>query len=191
MKNILVINANPKSNSLCKALASEYSKSASMNHNVKTIHISKMDFQLDLSEGYDKVQELEADLVEFQKSVNWAEHIVIVTPVWWGTVPAKFKGIIDRTFLSGFAFKYEKGKSIPKKLLKGKTSELIITLDTPTFWYKWFQGNPIVRHLKNTILDFSGIKNINTIFFGPVINSKDKQINNWLRKSSTRGLKVR
>ncbi|MCM5509997.1 MULTISPECIES: NAD(P)H-dependent oxidoreductase [Vibrio] len=187
MKKILVINANPKSSSLCHALAEHYAESASVRHEVKTIHTGGMNFQPDLSEGYDKLMPLEADLIQFQEKISWADHIVIVTPVWWGTVPAKFKGIIDRTFLSGFAFKYEAGKTLPKKLLKGKTSELIITLDTPVFWYKWVQGNPIYHHLKRTILDFAGIKNLSTLFLGPVIHSKPENREKWVKKVQRRG----
>ena len=69
-------------------------------------------------------------------------------------MPAKFKGAIDRVFLPGFSFKYVEGKSIPKKLLKGRTSELLITLDT-AFWYKYIQG--------------FGIKNKPLAYFGPSI----------------------
>ncbi|MEF1337492.1 NAD(P)H-dependent oxidoreductase, partial [Vibrio rotiferianus] len=69
----------------------------------------------------------EPDLLRFQELVLWAEHIVIITPVWWGTVPAKFKGIVDRVFLPNFAFKYTEGNMFPEKLLSGRSSELFIT----------------------------------------------------------------
>ena len=48
--------------------------------------------------------------------------MVIFTPIWWGALPAKLKGLIDRTFLPGFAFQYEEGKLMPKQLLKGRTA---------------------------------------------------------------------
>lgn len=179
MKNVLVINANPKTNSLTKSLAQKYSETVGSKHEVRTIHVGDLDFELDLHEGYEAIQELEPDLSHAQEQINWADHIVILSPVWWGTVPAKFKGLIDRIFLPGFAFKYEEGKAIPKKLLKGKTSEIIVMLDTPVFWYKYFQGNVIYKHLKKTILDFSGIQNKRTTYFGPVISSKEKNIDEW------------
>ena len=117
MKNVLVINANPKTDSLTKSLADKYSETVGSKHDVKAIHVGDLDFELDLREGYDKIQELEPDLVHAQELISWADHIVILSPVWWGTVPAKFKGLIDRVFLPGFAFKYEEGEALPKKLL--------------------------------------------------------------------------
>lgn len=182
MTKVLVINANPKPSSLCKAIAEQYAKVAVKQHQVKTLDIGTLDFQMSLDLGYNEKTNLEPDLLEFQQLIKWSEHIVIVTPVWWGSVPAKFKGIIDRTFLPGFAFKYVKGKAIPKKLLQGRTSELLITLDTPPFWYKYIKGNIIYKHLKSAILDFSGIKNRSSTYFGPVLHSSLKQRNNWLNK---------
>ncbi|MFD2178500.1 NAD(P)H-dependent oxidoreductase [Veronia pacifica] len=184
MKKVLVINGNPKSDSLCKSMADQYATVAAKHHKVEQIHVGDLDFQMNLSAGYDKNTEMEPDLANFQKMIMWAEHVVIVSPVWWGTVPAKLKGLIDRTFLPNFAFKYTKGKAIPEKLLKGRTSELIITLDTPPFWYKFVKGNAVYKQLKKCTLDFTGIKNRTSTYFGPVINSKPESREVWLGKVS-------
>lgn len=189
-KHVLIINANPKSKSFCRKLSDTYALEAQQNNEVKTIHIGELNFNINLNEGYDEIMPLEDDLIHFQQQLSWANHIVIISPVWWGSMPAKFKGLIDRTFLSGFAFKYEEGKMIPKKLLTGKTSELIVTLDTPPLWYKWVQGNVIYHQLKKTILEFSGIKHTSTQYFGPVISAKEKHVNNWLMRTRRLGAKV-
>ncbi|TVO34754.1 NAD(P)H-dependent oxidoreductase [Vibrio algivorus] len=182
MKKVLVINGNPKPNSLCKSLADQYTSVANNKHKVQQVNIGDFNFEISLDQGYDRVAVLEPDLVDFQNKIQWAEHIVIVSPVWWGTIPAKFKGVIDRAFLPGFAFKYVDGKTIPDKLLKGRTSELIITLDSPPFWYKYIKGNAIYKQLNHSILAFSGIKNISSTYFGPVINSDNNNIKAWLNK---------
>lgn len=182
MRRILVINANPKPQSLGKAMALRYAEQASIKHQVEVLHLSDMEFQLDLNLGYDQSLPLEADLQRFQEQLSWAEHIVIISPVWWGSMPAKLKGLFDRTLLPGFAFKFHKGKSMPEKLLKGRTSELIITLDTPTYWYKWVQGNPIYHQFKRTILDFIGVKNKAIHYFGPVMNSDQPTRERWLKE---------
>lgn len=190
MKKVLVINANPKQESLCQSLAEHYASIAGEKHDIKQLNIADMSFDMDLQQGYDKVMPLEEDLKGFQQLVTWAEHIVIVSPVWWGTVPAKFKGIIDRTFLPGFAFKYNEGKSVPEKLLSGRTSELIFTLDTPPFWYKLVQGNPIYKQLKRTILSFSGIKNQSSTYFGPVLNASEDRRKTWFDSVSKQAAKL-
>lgn len=182
MKKVLVINANPKANSLCQSIAEHYAMVASEKHHVEQINIGELHFEISLDEGYDKKVALEPDLVDFQQKILSSEHIVIVSPVWWGTIPAKFKGAIDRTFLPGFAFKYIQGKTIPEKLLKGRTSQLIITMDSPPLWYKYIQGNAIYKQLKHAILDFSGIKNVSSTYFGPVVSSDYPKRQAWLKK---------
>jgi len=182
MKRILVINGNPKPRSLGKTMAERYTSKARVNHEVKIVHIGDMDFNLNLGNGYDSVQPLEADLTQFQQYLIWAEHIVIISPVWWGSIPAKLKGIFDRVLLPGYAFNYHAGKTVQEKLLTGRTSRLIFTLDTPYFWYKWVQRNPVYSHLKRTILDFVGIKNKSAYYFGPVVHSDETKRERWLKK---------
>lgn len=43
--------------------------------------------------------ELEEDLVKAQELIRWADHLVFVYPIWWGTMPAVLKGFFDRVFL--------------------------------------------------------------------------------------------
>ncbi|CAM3831474.1 MULTISPECIES: NAD(P)H-dependent oxidoreductase [Pseudoalteromonas] len=181
-KRILVIDANPKQGSFCDALANAYKQGCASESEVHSLSLNAMVFEADLSYGYDSEQLLEPDLVEFQAQLQWAEHIVLVIPVWWGGLPAKFKGLIDRTFLPGFAFKYQPNKTIPDKLLKGRTAEVVLTLDTPPWYYRYFQGNPVSKQLKHTILGFSGIKVLNTTYIGPIISSTPEQRAHWLKK---------
>ncbi|TDR75735.1 NAD(P)H-dependent oxidoreductase [Photobacterium lutimaris] len=190
MKKVLVINANPKQESLCLSLAEHYASIAGKKHQIKQVNLADMSFEMDLQQGYDKETPLEDDLKDFQQHVTWAEHIVIVSPVWWGTVPAKFKGVIDRTFLPGFAFKYQEGKAMPQKLLSGRTSELIITLDTPPFWYRYVQGNPIYKQLKSAILSFTGIKNQTSTYLGPVLNASEQRRQSWFDVISKRAAQL-
>ena len=58
-----------------------------------------------------------------QQDILWADHLVFVYPNWWSTVPALLKGLIDRMFVPGFAFKYRENSPFWDKLLKGKTAE--------------------------------------------------------------------
>lgn len=183
-KNILVINGNPKSNSFCDILTDTYTASCPETHDVKCIRLHQLNFNIDLTEGYNQTQALEPDLLDFQQTLQWANHVVFILPVWWGGLPAKLKGLFDRTFLPDFAFKYHNAKSFPEKLLQGKTSHIILTLDTPPFFYRWFQGNPVQKQLKRTILEFCGIQVIATTYIGSIVNSTDAQRKKWLNKVS-------
>lgn len=181
-RNVLVVNGNPKSNSFCHELASQYMKSSEQDNNVRFISISNLKFDLDLNIGYDGKQELEPDLIHFQQSVIWAEHVVFVLPVWWGGMPAKLKGLIDRAFLPGFAFKYHDNKSTPEKLLKNRSADIILTMDAPPFYHRWIQGDPVYKQFKRTILRFCGFKKVSATYIGSIINSSEKQRNHWIEE---------
>lgn len=190
MTRILIVNGNPKTKSFCAAIAKQFEQSASnQGHELKRLDLSTTQFDPNLSGGYDADADIDHSIEQFQQELRWAEHLVLISPVWWGSMPAKLKGLIDRSFLPGFAFKYEAGQTFQDKLLNGKTAELIFTLDTPVWWYKWWQGNPIYKELKHAILEFSGIKVNRARYFGPIIKSDESQRKAWLGDVSKLGSK--
>ncbi|MCF6319373.1 MAG: NAD(P)H-dependent oxidoreductase [Proteobacteria bacterium] len=178
-KKILVINGNPKPKSYCHELSNNYTTSSSKNNDVRFVSLSELDFEINLTDGYTGNQKMEPDLIDFQQSLLWSDHVVFVFPVWWGGMPAKLKGLIDRTFLPNFAFKYEGNKSLPEKLLQDRTAEVILTMDTPPFYYRWFQGNPVYKQLKHLTLEFCGFKQISATYIGPVKGSTQAQRDKW------------
>ncbi len=186
-KRVLVLAANPKKDSFTSYLAETYASSARKKHEVQLLNISDMEFNLDLSGGYAEEHSMEKSLTSFQASLEWCEHLVIFTPIWWGSLPAKLKGLIDRTFLPGFAFQYEKGKLIPKKLLLGRTARIVMTMDTPPWYYFLIQGAPAIKQLKTTTLKFVGFKSVKSKMFGPIINSTKESRSKWVNDVSILG----
>lgn len=180
-KRILVILGHPSSNSFCGALAERYAQSAlRAGHEVRQLFLGKMDFDPVLREGYQQVQPLEADLRRAQTDILWAEHLTLVYPIWWGGVPALLKGFLDRVLLPGFAFKYREGKAFPDKLLHGRSAHLLVTMDTPPWYYRWIYRMPGLHQMRKTTLAFCGIQPQRTLTFGPVLGSSAGQRETWL-----------
>lgn len=179
-KRILVLAANPNKGSFTNFLAETYANSAKKNNDVQLLTIPDMEFNLDLSAGYTEAHSLEDSLKAFQASLEWCEHLVIFTPLWWGSLPAKLKGLIDRTFLPGFAFQYEKGKLLPKQLLQGKTARVIMTMDTPPWYYSLIQGAPAIKQLKTATLKFVGFNSVKSKMIGPIISSTKESRSKWI-----------
>jgi putative NADPH-quinone reductase len=48
--------------------------------------------------------EVPADVVREQRRLDEADHLVLVFPVYWWSMPALLKGWIDRVFINGWAF---------------------------------------------------------------------------------------
>ena len=183
MKQILIINGHPDKKSLCYALAEKYKTGVDKSvADCKLINLIDLDFSPILKYGYRKRTDLEPDLQNIMELISKADHLVFVYPNWWGTYPALFKGFIDRVFLPGFAFEYQEKSPFPKKILKGKTARLIVTTDTPSWYYSLVYRKPGHNSLKKSILGFCGIKPVKISTFGPVKNSTDMQRNTWLKK---------
>lgn len=187
-QRILIINGNPKPSSLCRALAERYAQAAAQaGHSVELIHLSELQFKMSLDLGYQGEQALEPDLQRLQQAIQTAAHLVWVYPVWWGSVPALLKGALDRILLPGFAFKYHAGKTIPEKLLKGRSARLLVCMDTPPWYFRWFQRAPAHHMMRRTVLEFCGIQPVRISEFGPVLSSSPAQLERWLARAARLG----
>ncbi|MGM7683322.1 NAD(P)H-dependent oxidoreductase [Cytobacillus sp. Hm23] len=182
-EKILVFLGHPDNNSYCGALADSYVKGAKASGaDVRYLRIGDMDFKTNLKHGYNVVMELEDDLVKGQQYLKWADHIVFVFPTWWGSLPASFKGFFDRALLPGFGFKYPKGAKFPDKLLKGKTGRLIVTMDTPPWFYKFMYSSPGINAMKKMTLEYCGVKPVKVTQIGSVKEFSNDKREHWIEK---------
>ena len=183
MKKVLIINGHPDQESFNYGISAAYKRGADQAAaEVHEINIRELDFNPNLQFGYRKRTELEPDLLRAQALIRWADHIVWIYPVWWGSVPALMKGFIDRVFLPGFAFKKREGSVWWDKYLTGKTARLICTLDQPPWYYRWVYGSPSHKAMKKLTMRFVGIKKVGITSIGPLRLSKADFRNRWLRK---------
>ena len=187
-KRILVILGHPAKESFCAALADSYVEGAKAAGNeVQLLSLGNLSFDPALHNGYATIQELEPDLVAAQAAITWAQHIVFVYPIWWGAMPALLKGFIDRLFLPGFAFKYREGSQFWDRLLSGRSAHLLVTMDTPPWYFRWVYRMPGHNQMKRTILEFSGIKPVTVSSFGPIKDSQLQKREKWLAQANTYG----
>jgi len=184
-KRVAVIVGHPAADSWCGALADSYAAAARAGgHEVRMVHLAQLDFDPNLHEGYRQIQALEPDLLAAQATVAWAEHVVIAYPIWWGSVPALLKGFLDRILLPGFAFKYRPGKAFPEQLLRGRSAQLLVSMDTPPWYFRWVYRMPGIVQLKKTTLEFCGIAPVKVAAFGPLISSSPALRASWLVKAA-------
>lgn len=183
MKKILIINGHPDNESFNFALVEAYKKGAiSSGSEVKEIVVRDLDFNPNLQFGYRKRTVLEPHLIEAQQKIKWAEHIILVYPVWWGSIPAIMKGFFDRVFLPGFAFQKRENSIWWDKLLKNKSARIISTLDQPGWYYWLVYSQPSNNAIKKSTLNFCGITPVKVTNIGPLKLSKETYRENWLNK---------
>lgn len=192
MKKILIINGHPDSESFNFGLSDAYKTGAQKSGaEVKEIRLRELSFNPNLQFGYRKRTELEPDLLDAQEKIKWADHLVWVYPVWWGSVPALLKGFLDRVLLPGFAFHKRKNSLWWDGGLAGKTARIICTLDQPYWYYRWVYGRPSHNAMKKLTMHYTGVKKVRITTIGPIRLSKDKFRAKWLQKVARLGQLVR
>ncbi|WP_374947545.1 NAD(P)H-dependent oxidoreductase [Agreia sp.] len=173
----LVIDGHPNPDSLCAAIAARY---AEANGHATVLALRDLDFDPNMRHGYTRRQTLEPDLERAWQRLLDADHVVVVTPVWWGSVPALLKGFFDRLLLPRRAYR-TKPSGVPEGLLAGRTGRVIVTTDSP-WWYLPLVGDTTVRHVRQTTLRFCGIRPVRATRLGPVKGSSDELRAKWLAK---------
>ena len=179
-KKILVILGQPQRRSYGGALAQAYIEGArEAGAEVKEMFLGDLQFNA-CANASQPPAGLEPDLQRAQEAIRWADHLVFVYPIWWGTIPALLKGFIERAFTEGFAVKFRDDSPWWDRLLKGRSARLIVTMNTPSFIYRWMFGRPGHNTMKKTILEFCGVKPVRITEIGPVRNSTDAKRQKWL-----------
>lgn len=174
---LLILNGNPGAQTLCASMSETIAERAREGgHDVRLVHLSTLDFDANLKEGYRQRMAWEPDLQALADSLIWCDRLVIVHPLWWGSAPGRLKGLFDRLLMPGFAFQYIEGKALPKPLLAGRKARVVITSDTPTFFLKWIYGNGWVKVLRRQILAFCGFKDLKVKYFSPVRGAKPEAL---------------
>lgn len=167
-KKIFVLLGHTDSDTLNGYLADSYEKGAKeAGHEVQRINIGDLSFDPILHKGYKAIQALEPDLVRVQEAMKWADHVAIFYPNWWGTMPAMLKGMFDRMFIPGFAFRFKKGSFFWDKLLKGRTAMVCITMNTRPIYARLMYGDNS-NEIRRNILSFAGFSPVSLVKVGPV-----------------------
>ncbi len=178
---IYLLLAHPSTNSFNAALADAYeARAKERGHEVRRQNLGVLMFDPVLKTEQNAIQELEPDLKQAQDSITWCERWVIFYPLWWGSVPALFKGFIDRTLQSGFAYQYHDKDPLWDKLLKGRSAQVFITSDAPRIWIALQYRNSDIHALKYATLEFCGIAPVKVTRFCGVRNSDKKRREAWI-----------
>lgn len=186
---VLIILGHPHNDSLCGAIAEAYADGARhAGVDVDLLRLADLSFDPDYPVGREDEAE-EADLAAARERVSRADHLVFVFPNWWGTMPARLKGFIDRIFKPGYAFRMHEDGSWDK-LLTGKTAHLINTMDTPRWVYRWIFGQPGINAMKRATLQFCGVTPVRITSFATVFNSTAAQRGAWIETARGEGQRL-
>jgi putative NADPH-quinone reductase len=189
-KRITIIQGHPDDSTrhFGHALADEYAQGAQDGgHEVRRLEVAALSFPLlrtkeDFERGVPP-----ASIKEAQEAIRWTQHLVILYPLWLGSMPALLKGFLEQVFRPGFAFEYQPGGAMPKKLLTGKSARLVVTMGMPAFVYRCVFFAHSLKSLKRNILGFTGIAPVKSTVIGSIEGMSDKQRADWLDRMRALG----
>lgn len=189
---VLVVVGHPLAGSLVHALAAAYVDAAS-GAQVRVVdlaadpvpaHPASIDELRTARDG--TTAHLGADVDRYVADLRWADHVVLLFPQWWGTYPAVLKAWIDRTFLSGAAFRYLPGRRW-ERLLDGRTARLVMTMDSPRWWNRLRYRNAAETSLRNAVLAYCGVRVTGVTRFAEVRHQDAATREAWLRTAARLG----
>lgn len=188
-KKIVVLLGHSDTDTFSGKVADRYEQAArEAGHEVERVNLGELQFDPILRKGYKVIQELEPDLVALQEKIRWADHLVVVYPNWWCTMPAILKGMFDRIWLPGFAFNFDKETKALVQRLKGKTARVIIIAGTHSPFKTWWKFGDYTNEIQYGILEFAGFK-AQVSAYGPCDRVDDTCRANWLDEIEELGRK--
>ncbi len=193
-RKVLLIDGHPdrREERFVHALAQHYASGAQQaGHTVRMLRVAGMEFPL-LARAEDfRDGQAPAPIREAQQALLWADHIVILYPLWLGSMPALLKGFFEQLLRPGFAFGEGSGKRLPRKLLKGKSARVVVTMGMPAAYYSLVYRAHSLRSLKRNILAFCGIGPVRSSLIGMVEGTADARRLTWLRNMELLGRQAR
>ena len=192
-KHILIIDGHPdaRADHYVHALSTAYRDGArSGGHQVRGIVVSELWFPL-LRTSEDFKSGMPAESIrKAQEWVAWADDVVILFPLWLGSMPALLKAFFEQVLRPGFAFASGRRGLFPRrKLLAGKSARIIVTMGMPAWFYRWYFRAHSLKSLKRNILGSCGLKPVRACVVGAVETMSQAARGSWL--SRVRGLGAR
>lgn len=176
---------------MCHALAQAYRAGAqAAGAEVRVADVARLDFPI-LRQKQDWMRGDAGPppgLTQAVADCQWAQHVLIIYPLWMGTMPALLKAFIEQAFRPGVAFRYT-ANMMPEQLFRGKSARVAITMGMPALVYRVFCGAHSLKSLEINILRFVGVKPIRESLFGGAESRTDAQRADWLRRFEAVGRK--
>ena len=162
MKNrILIIDGHPdpKGSHFVHELADFYREGARQGgHSVRLLRVGELRFPLLRNSRAYVSGKVPASIVAAQKSILWANHVVVLYPLWLGTMPAKLKGFLEQVLRPGFAFAESDAGRHPQRLLQGRSARVVVTRGMHALFDEVDRSPRSIRNVAEDVLNVCGVR---------------------------------
>lgn len=182
-KRIAIIEGHPDPDPhrFNRALADAYAEGAQeAGHEVHRVRLGEIDFPLIHSKAEWDSGKIPPALEQAQDSIAWAEHLVILYPLWLGSMPALLKGFLEQAMRPGFAIPTTGNYPLQHRLLKGKSARVVVTMGMPALFYRWYFRAHSLKSLERNVLKYCGIRPVKETLVGMVDNLSPGKRAKWI-----------
>ena len=169
-RTVCIIQGHPDGGGkhLCHAIGDVYADGAKLTGTrVRRIDLGQIDVPM-LRNPAEFGSAPSPAIVSSQKAIAASRHLVVIYPLWLGTMPAVVKAFFEQLSRNNFAIAADEKGGWPRQMLKGKSARVIVTMGMPATAYKLFFGAHSVRGFESSILGMAGIKPIRETLIGGV-----------------------
>lgn len=195
--NTLIVFNHPYGGSFCGAILAAVERGLKTGgHKCRVINLDQDDFDPVMRSkdllafvgagraGEDALDAIDDQVREYKGHLEWAEHLVMIFPIWWMTTPAMTKGFIDKVIFPAIAYDMKDGRLVSRLSLRKVT--VITTMNTPADIYREVFGNPLEGSLIKGTFRQIGIENIEWTSLSEVKQVSREQREAWLEEIERR-----
>jgi NAD(P)H dehydrogenase (quinone) len=163
----LIVTAHPDVESLTHQAARRLHELLGSQHS-SFAHLAQEGFDPRFSEAdrrsYVSRGEPEPSVAAEQLRFEGIDHVVLVFPVYWWSMPALLKGWIDRVFVTGWAFDYDSNDRLVPKLGHLTAHLLPVSGTTQVAFARHGYEKSFSTQIEHGVIDFCGMKRGATAF---------------------------
>jgi putative NADPH-quinone reductase len=181
-RRIAIIQGHPAPSGghFCHALAAAYAKGAkAAGHEMRLIDVAALDFPFVRSKEDWEIGMPPLPIIDAQRDIRWAEHLVIIYPLWLGAMPAMLNAFLEQALRPGFAMRLEPSGRWTR-LLGGRSARIVVTMGMPALAYRWLFRAHSLKALKRNILNFTGVRPCRHTLIGMVEKMSEAKRRGWL-----------
>lgn len=193
-RRIAIIEGHPDRGTahFCHALAEAYARGAAE----AGAEVTRLDIARIAPEPLASEAEFDTEpggaMAGARAAIAAADHIVVVFPLWLGTMPARLKAFFEQMARAGFALgPAASATAWPERRLEGKSARIYVTMGMPGLVYRVWFLNSGVAVLKRMILGMAGVAPIRQRTIGGIEAMSDAKRQGWLARAEADGRALR
>ena len=135
MSNILILNGSPRKNGATASLMQALIDGAKVNGNeIKEVYISSMNIKACIGcdsclRTHNGCVQKNDDMSVIYDGMSWADVVVFVSPMFWGTVTGQLKIVFDRLFAWFNRVGFENSRKKGVLLMTARGDDYSMSLD--------------------------------------------------------------